>query len=182
MLLLCFGLQFCSVACCLGVLWFWCLGDAHRLNLWFYFVPLFFVDLKGFVFKAHRDVLTRYFSCCSWAHRFVVFVFLSSLSLFFHHTFAGGNVKYFFGWCHILLGGRGEFLFLAVSSMRFCFPYRRGRTNIFHFAGRVYNHNGQSDNVSVFAIKNEVTENMHLWLTCHCSLESIHSYQRYIGF
>lgn len=90
-------------------------------------------------FLKPRDVLTWYFSC-SWALRFVVFVFLSffpPISLYF----CWWQCQVFFGcyrfltrWCWV---DEGSF---DSCSMRFCFLYQRGWTDISPLQVYIYIH------------------------------------------
>lgn len=123
---------FCSVVCCLRVLWFWCLGESHRSN------PLLLL-CSSFLYKKESflkpdDVLTWYFSC-SWAHRFVVFVFLSFFDFIILLLVAVSSIfgcyHFLTRWCWVDEGSFDSW----GSSMRFCFLCQRGWTDIFPFAG-----------------------------------------------
>lgn len=122
---------FCSVVCCLRVLWFWCLGGSHRSNPLLLLCFLFSLS-QGVIFKARwrfNVILFLQLSsqvCCFFLYfPFFLFIILLLVSSIF------GCYHFSTRWCWVDEGSFDSW----GSSMRFCFLYQRGWTDIFPLAG-----------------------------------------------
>ena len=115
-----------------------------------------FLYKKGIIFKPH-DVLTWHFSC-SWAHRFVVFVFLSFSDFVILLLVAVSSIfGCIFLFYLMMLGVRREFWFLGeFNAFLFSKSTRMNR----HFPSCRYI-------ICCICNKEWGDRNMHLWLTCY---------------
>lgn len=147
---------FCSVVCCLRVLWFWCLGGSHRSNPLLLLCFLFSLS-QGVIFKAR------------WRFNVILFLQLSSQVCCFF-CISPFSYSLYFCWCQVFLdviifwlddaGWTRGVLILGGVQCVFVFCINEDEQTFSLL--QVY------EWISCCAYNKEWGDrNMHLWLTCY---------------